>query len=69
MKRKRKFECGDLVKYKDTDGDIVKGVIIGTPDDDYVISKHYSVKNVIVHFKKLTMIKRQFIPKHKLKYI
>lgn len=68
-KRKRKFELGDLVFYRDIHKNIVKGVITGTPDDNWVISKHYSVKNVIVHFKKLTMITKRFILKSKMKYL
>lgn len=69
-RRKRKFELGDLVGYKDErSGNVIKGVITGTPDDNWVISKHYSVKNVIVHFKKLTMITKRFILKSKMKYL
>ena len=77
-KRKRKFELGDLVSYKerkfsfgmlDKKPTVVKGVITGTPDDDWVISHHYSVKNVIIHVKKLTMIKKRFILKSKMKYL
>jgi len=70
MKRKkRKFNIGDLVSYKNHNDDIVKGVVLGTPDDWWVINYHYDVRGAIVHHTKIKLIKKGFIKKYQLRYM
>lgn len=71
MKRKkRQFNIGDLVEYYDEfEEKTIKGVILGTPDDWWVINKHYDVKGTIVHYKKIKLVKKGFIKKYQLKWV
>lgn len=68
-RKKRKFSKGDLVTFISLDGNVVKGVIKGTPDDWWVCRCHYDVKGQIVPYQKIKMIKKGFITKGQMKYI
>jgi len=75
MKKKRTFDVGDLVQFRDSDWvtgqyRMVKTVILAVPSkNNHVINHCVDAGSRIVHTSSLKMVKKRFISKNKMKYI